>query len=628
MVREPLIHLMLNGNLHAFCFRILQLYYICQTFIFHLKFPWIWLIVTSIILIFLYQNYLFILSDRATGYSDKQLLYSLSYYSYFVSGDMFANPASIPYPPLIHLISALCFKIFGLSMEVSRNFISFFSVIFLLSMFGIGKELGDDYSGLCTMALAASSPHILNNSRLYFLDFPQTAMTSLSFWLLLKSRNFRRLDFSICFVVTLTLSFLIKWSTAFFIFIPLLWIVLSILLSEKKAVKLSFAFSAALALMVGVQLLSWLRFARLHSSGGFFLHYVGIILVPCILFLILFRIAGKKIRKFYPDLFMEMKESGFNNFIYCSLLFLILVMPWYFFAAAPVLKLLLFNSSALAGQGTSIVQNLTIITAMFNYAPIYIGIGIIYLFRSKHHHCHILLLLANIIFLSVLSFKISFPAPRYILSLVIFMAALGGYWVACSGKLKPFITGFTIVISLMSFLVWTGLPMNCKVFLRVSRLTPEPEMIGRILSPRLFCSDSPYCSTCTFIRMIDLMKATDGNARPVPVVYVNQDEPGTPFALENVALSAREAGKRIEPIPLYLNYKSTILPCLERMKKEYPRSFPDTKEILIVHRSIENMDDVLEDIRLFFSGKPIQKEDLPVCENWHVTVVQLYSDDN
>lgn len=592
------------------------------------KFPWIWFILISIIIVFLYQNYLFILNDRATGYSDKQILYSLSYYSFFFLNDGLANPASIPYPPLIHLISAFCFKIFGPSMEISRNCISIFSVIFLLSMFGIGKELGDDYSGLCVMALAASSPHILNNSRLYFLDFPQTAMTSLSFWFLLKSRDFRKLNFALYFVAALTISFLVKWSTAFFIFLPILWTITSIILHEKMARKVSISVLAALTLMVGIQSRLWLNYAGLSPSQGFFPSYLGIIFIPCMIFFISYRIVIERIGKNDSHIFCELKESGFNNFVYCSLLFLILVMPWYFFAANPVLQLLLFNSSVLAKQGVSIAQNLAIIATMFNFALIYLGLGIIYLFKSKHHHQKILLLLVNIIFLSVLSFKISFPAPRYILSMVIFMAALGGYWVSFSGKLKPFITGFVILTSLMSALVWTGIPMNAKVFLKVSRLMPESKMIDKALSPRLFCSDSPYCSVCSFIKMIDLMSVTNGRARQVPIIYVNQEEPGTPFSIENIAWSAREAGKRIEPIPVQVKCKSTILQCLDCMKKENPQMFSEMQEILIVHRNIENIDNVLDGINLFFPEKPKQKDILTVCENWQVTVIQLYGDDD
>lgn len=587
----------------------------------------VWLLVAAILILFLYQNYLFIFIDNATAYSDKQVLYSLTYYNYYFNNDRLADPASIPYPPLVHFLVSFCYKIFGLSMEVARYFVSLFSVIFLLSMFGIGKELGDDYSGLSVMALAASSPHVLNNSRLFFLDFPQTALTALAIWCLIKSRNFRKTDFSIYSVIALTLAFLTKWSTAFFVLIPIAGIALYISLSQNKARKIGLLIFSALFVMIAVQFLSWLHFARGQDRGGWFVSYLAVILAPSIVFGLFYRFIGNYLKRKNLPVSDEMKQSGFNNFIYCSLLFLILVMPWYFSSAPSVLKLLSYNSSALGESGISVKQNLAIIASMFNYAPIYIVIGIIYFFRKKDNFRMILLLSVNILFLCLLSFKITFPASRYILSLVIFMAALGGYWVYYTGRLKPYITGFILLTSLVSMVAWTGIPMNDAIYYKIPRLKPNPKMSESFITARLFCSDFPRCQPVSFRKIVELMCVTEDMARPVLIVYVNQDEPGMPFALESIAWSAMQEGKRIQAVPVHLNKNLTIVQCLDEIKNEDSRLVSGSSEIIIVYREGENINGILKEIQLFFPGKPIQKEIIPVYENWQVMVIQLYEDD-
>jgi len=481
---------------------------------------------------FLLQNNLFIIEDIGPRNTDHHIIRAIYYHDFLIHGNQ-RHISVIPYPPVVYLVTQPFFITGGISLNSARFSMSVFSIIFLLAMFGIGYELGGYCSGAAVMALAASSPFILSNSRGYFPDFPQTAVTALAFYLLLKTRGFLDRKFTILFWIVMTISFLTKWSTGFFMLVPILWFLIPNLFSKRSII----AF-LAIIIPLTVSMIFFLKFYmdnyNYQPVGMWFFYYLLMAFLPALIL----AAAVFHLEKHWKENedFIGSKVYGVINFGYGVAIFVILTCPWYFWT----LWYLKRKFSSDLQTHHSFLQNLEFQKFFFgsilNFSPIFLALGLIFIFISRKDIYRRLVIPVNILLVSLLMLKIGYVSDRYILSLVIFAAALGGFWVIHTGKLKLIITGFIVAISLTTIFSWiihlSDLPF----------LLPIGSYLGRPGS--LQVSMAPIRNSFDITKAIESMQPSKNGAWKDIIVY---EARGFQFDADELQLQAYSRGKRIRP---------------------------------------------------------------------------------
>ena len=580
------------------------------------------------IVLFIIQNYIFIIQDSAPQFSDGQFLNSIMYYNNMIKGIKFFDLKILPYPPALYLFSILAYKLTGVSMESARISLSFFSVIFLLSMFGIEYRLGNIYSGFTVMSIAASSPHILNNSRCFFLDFPQTAITALAFYLLLSSDCYKKTLYSTLFGIVLSVSFLIKWSTAFYMFIPVVWFLLPLILKNKKTKILFSIFLSCFILSFIGMAWYWKNLEKYRLFDNWLVYYLLFIVTPGLLYFIVLKLLKKKWKPVDEGETEDLNIKGIINFSKSIYLFLFLTTPWYLWASKAIKTHYLWINTFLQDSANrSYLHTFTILKTMYNFIPVFLIMGIIYLFAIKKERYTRLLLIANILLIFLLTLRFAYPEPRYFLPAIIFLAALGGYWVAFTGKLKPYLTAFIIIISMISILAWTGIPWNSRLYYSIPRYVPDSRLIQYKLPFKLLASQGPDSTYYNMAEVLDRISPVDeGFAKPTLIIYVNKPVAGIPFETEFIKWEASRKSRRIEPILVLSRHKKELQEKLMEIKLKEKQRFFDIKEILIVHKKTDPATYVNETIKETFPDILITTEKIEIEEKWNITVIQLYED--
>ena len=120
------------------------------------------------------------------------------------------------YPPFYHLSLIPLSLIFGFTLDSGVIGNSFYMVIMALSIYGIGKILYTKNAGLIAAFLVSCYPIIVSMSREYIISVMLTAMTTLAYYLFLKSENFENKKYSILFSFIYAVGLMVKWT--FFIY--------------------------------------------------------------------------------------------------------------------------------------------------------------------------------------------------------------------------------------------------------------------------------------------------------------------------------------------------------------------------------------------------------------------------
>ena len=121
------------------------------------------------------------------------------------------------YPPFYHLSLIPLSLIFGFTLDIGVIGNSFYMVIMALSIYGIGKILYTRNTGLIAAFLVSSYPLIVSMSREYIISVMLTAMTTLAYYLFLKSENFEDKKYSLWFSFIFAVGLMVKWT--FFIYV-------------------------------------------------------------------------------------------------------------------------------------------------------------------------------------------------------------------------------------------------------------------------------------------------------------------------------------------------------------------------------------------------------------------------
>jgi 4-amino-4-deoxy-L-arabinose transferase-like glycosyltransferase len=120
------------------------------------------------------------------------------------------------YPPFYHLSLVPLSLVFGFTLDTGVIGNSFYMVIMVLSVYGIGKILYTRNAGLIAAFLVSCYPLIVSMSREYIISVMLTAITTLAYYIFLKSENFENKNYSILFSFIYAVGLMVKWT--FFIY--------------------------------------------------------------------------------------------------------------------------------------------------------------------------------------------------------------------------------------------------------------------------------------------------------------------------------------------------------------------------------------------------------------------------
>lgn len=553
-------------------------------------------IVILFILIFVTQNISFILRDTGAKASDNQIRNAAVYFRHYCLNQK-SNiwiPRNFPYPPILYINTFPFFALKGVSMESARLSLVIFSVIFLLSMFGIGKEMGDYYSGIAVMALAASSPHFLNLSRSFYTDMPQIAFTALSFYFLIKSDSFSHRLYTILAGIALALSFLSKWSTAFFILFPLLWLFIPVIIKAKNNINRLISIGVPLTLL-GSVLMYYILINPNDTHTKWLACYIPAIIIPTAVWGLLIYFQEKSL-----DNDQDYRSScnySLMNFSLMILMVFTVASPWYLWSGHSIRQKFLQDMQWHRNFYLNFQILLTFIKTAFNFAPILIVTGLVFLFIKKKKLPGNLIFPLSFLAAFFLMMSIGNPQFRYVFTLLIFLAAMGGYWVTYAGKAKIPITCILVGLSLVSMLTWTVIPQNDQFF-RSMRFNSDRQ--DPWITAKLFCSEKPDTAHFNTYPIIEwIFRGTGLVKKPLILVpfFVNEE---TPIEMEYLYWIGYNSEKDLGPIFVWnMKEQEDGSLYLAIYGDSYEQNFRDQEfgEICIIHRSSvsrEKMDRILK----------------------------------
>ena len=124
------------------------------------------------------------------------------------------------YPPLVPVVTALLYAVFGTSATTAVMSNLIFIAVLVFSVYATGSILFDRAVGLLAAWILLLLPIILEHSLIYYLDLPLTAALVLTVLCILKSDFFESTKFSFLAGLCFGLAMLTKWTSVFFVLGP------------------------------------------------------------------------------------------------------------------------------------------------------------------------------------------------------------------------------------------------------------------------------------------------------------------------------------------------------------------------------------------------------------------------
>ncbi len=153
---------------------------------------------------------------------------------------------STKFPPLTFIATAIVEQIFGTGIDSATLVNLFFSAILLAAVYGLGVQLFSPSVGLWAAAICQLLPGLYRIRLDYLLDYPLTAVVTLSFWCLTVWRDIgqtappqtdKRIKlpitnyqlgigwfWAVAFGISFGLALLVKQTALFFLLTPVLWV--------------------------------------------------------------------------------------------------------------------------------------------------------------------------------------------------------------------------------------------------------------------------------------------------------------------------------------------------------------------------------------------------------------------
>ncbi len=576
------------------------------------------ILIALFIIIFLVNNYLYIKGDLGLKTNDNHFYRSIQYYDKLVMKGN-AVLTKIRFPPLVYLVSTCFYAVNGVSIETARISILLFAIIFLLAMFGIGYEMGGNFGGFSVMALAAASPHVLNYSRLYFLDFPQAAITALAFYLLLKSDFFRNRKFSLLFGLVTALAMLTKWSTAFYLIVPVLWFLTPNIFRSFKSFKAFLIFLVPTSIM----LLSTIRYLRMIDSTQSPLsqqwgkYYLLLAVLPAILCTVIMLILDSKWKK--EEDYKESGRKAIVNFSFMSSIFVVIASIWFFWAGFSVREMIPIYAYT---DPRDISMNIPIMQAfiltMMNFSPFLLTIGIIFMAKKKQNVLRDMVIPISLILTSLLMIRLMYDNFRVIVPLVIFGTAVGGYWVGIikNRKISMVLTIFLVIVSLIS------ITAQIKEIDEESLLQHTTNNVDLYKPWKLLVSSAPEDNNFNFYSALENVTYHEGDGWKNIAVYSSDSFPGD---VNDIFVDAYALGKKFSSKYCWQSNEPALFQQhASHVHNEEKQDFDQIDDILIIHKKNESPTLASNKImKTFFAGIPTQTKTYNLNENWQITNVKI-----
>lgn len=228
------------------------------------------LLLTSIFVALSISTIVWTLRDRTPPPWDPSdhLKYSYDYYRLLAHADFtgFAREFFITrhyYAPFVHLVSAVVFLVLGASRltGICVNLLSLAALMWAVAsmsrrLYG-DLEPADPYVNappttmIVLPALIAPCYHfsawLLHDS---FLDFPLTAIVTVSFALLIRADDFRVRRDALAFAIAAGVGMLVKQTFAFFFVLPAIYAVIKVLRTRDRRAILNLALAAAVLIVI------------------------------------------------------------------------------------------------------------------------------------------------------------------------------------------------------------------------------------------------------------------------------------------------------------------------------------------------------------------------------------------
>jgi 4-amino-4-deoxy-L-arabinose transferase-like glycosyltransferase len=146
----------------------------------------------------------------------------------FSGWDYFASLlfSSSFYPPVAYTAAAPFYLVFGITEDAANLGNLLFLALLLWSTYEIGRLLVNPETGMLAAALVSFFPFVYGISRVYYVETALMAVTAFAVLRLIRTRSFEDRRQSIFFGLSVGLGMLTKWAFAFFLTVPVCWVVL------------------------------------------------------------------------------------------------------------------------------------------------------------------------------------------------------------------------------------------------------------------------------------------------------------------------------------------------------------------------------------------------------------------
>jgi 4-amino-4-deoxy-L-arabinose transferase-like glycosyltransferase len=140
-------------------------------------------------------------------------------------------------PPLTYILTAPFLSIFGASADAATLVLSLFSAILLISVYGLGALLFNSNIGLYAGILCQLLPGLYFYRLEFLLDYPLTAVVTFSFACLtfwkFNQNKIIAWWLAILWGLSLGIALMIKQTSLFFLFFPIVWVFLQSIIKRK-----------------------------------------------------------------------------------------------------------------------------------------------------------------------------------------------------------------------------------------------------------------------------------------------------------------------------------------------------------------------------------------------------------
>jgi len=339
--------------------------------------------------------------------------------------------------PVTYLVGSLFYSILGFSPEITYLASLVFIIPLVFSLYGAGSLLGGRWLGWSAVLLALGNPRTLFWGKFFNLNFPEMALFSLIFYLLLLSRNFSRRTPAILLGITLGIGLLTKYVAVYLVF-PLGWSLFTAIFDDYRNRRAWLPWLLGLVILgLGLAIGFNLSY-RLETFQFFKTHYP------------LLQILGLAFSSLVIWGWNKIKTEGKTCNLALSLLTCLgIALPWYLGMINVLIPKTQIHLSLYPREPyllNSLHYFLICLQYFFPLFPLLLLGGVIFTLSNwKNFNCQTMLL-GSWGGLLLLSWIIIDPAYRYFLSLSVIFVLLG---ILGLNYLKPRIqAGLTVIFAL------------------------------------------------------------------------------------------------------------------------------------------------------------------------------------